>query len=356
MKLKSFMRWKRMNDHQENELHIQVTKNSPGKCLRKARESRGLSRKDIAERLHLSEQVIDAIERDDQDHLPAPTFVRGYLRSYAPLVALDADSVIADYNNYFADIADVQEARDSVQVGIGGKGTEGAKIGKVGVYLALVVFVVVGIGYFTGQESTDSSSESVINSENNIVNAGARLVDSPYQMSENDSGDLQKRSLSQDAGQAIVSASVEDNINVDSGNNQREYAEKTKESSGDYSGLLDGNGEAFPSSEPVDVRPAGVDSLKMQFHADAWIEVFDSNGDRLLYRLGREGRTYQVTGIAPFKVLLGNAKEVTVMLNGQVFDHTSFIRGQVARFFVGKESAGKKSVSEELAGESSSGE
>ena len=328
-----------MSDPQENELHIQVTKNSPGKCLRKARESRGLSRKDIAERLHLSEQVIDAIERDDQDHLPTPTFVRGYLRSYAHLVALDADSVIADYNNYFADIADVQEARDSVQVGIGGKGTEGAKIGKMGVYLALVVFVVVGIGYFTGQESTDSSSESVINSENNIVNTGAESVG------------MQKRSRSKDEGKTVVSASAEDNINVDSGNNQKEYTEKTKESSGDYSGLLDGNGEAFPSPEPVDVRPAGVDSLKVQFHADAWIEVFDSNGGRLLYRLGREGRTYQVTGIAPFKVLLGNAREVTVIVNDQVFDHAPFIRGQVARFSTGKKSAGKKPAGESAVNE-----
>lgn len=346
-----------MSDPQENELHRQVTKNSPGKCLRKARESRGLSRKDIAERLHLSEQVIDAIERDDQDHLPTPIFVRGYLRSYAPLVALDADSVIADYNNYFADIVDVQEVRDVVQVGIGSKSTGRAKFGRVWVYLALVVFVVVGVGYFTGQESIDSGSEqeSVINSENNRVNTGAESVDSPYQVSASDSGDLQKQPLSKDAGQAIVSTSADDDINIDSGSSQGKDTEKTKEpsmlSSRNYSGLLDGNGEAFPSPEPVDVRPAGVDSLKMQFHADAWTEVSDANGDRLLYRLGREGRTYQVTGVAPFKVLLGNAREVTVIVNGQMFDHIPFIRGQVARFSASKELAGEKS-----AGESSTGE
>jgi len=317
-----------MNDPQENEIHIQVTKNSPGKRLRKAREDRSLSRKDIAERLHLSEQVIDAIERDDQDHLPAHTFVRGYLRGYAPLVSLDADSVIADYNNYFADRVSSNEAKDVLRFGAERKRADKLKTGKIKAYLAIVLCVVVGIGYFAGQESTDGISdeqEPAINNGNNVADTGTKLADSNSQ---------QKQQLSE---------------SLSSGNNQEKDAEETKESPmlsswGDPD-LFDGSGEVFPSSEPdleENTSPIEADSLSLQFHADAWTEVSDASGKRLLYRLGREGRTYQVSGAAPFKVLLGNAKEVIVTLNGQLFDQTPFIRGQVARFSAGKKPAGEE--------------
>ncbi|MCK4951599.1 MAG: helix-turn-helix domain-containing protein [Gammaproteobacteria bacterium] len=343
-----------MSDLQENEIPVQVTKNSPGKRLRKAREGCSLSRKDIAERLHLSEKIIDAIERDDQDNLPAPAFVRGYLRGYAPLVSLDADLVVADYNHYFADSVDSSEIKDTLQFGIERKRTGKSGIGKIKMYLVLVLFVLVGIGYFAEQESTDdisSEQESAItvNSKNNLADTGADLVDSnsvqtqdsglSYQASESNSGNQQKQQLSGSLG---------------SGSNQEKNAEKIKESYGssswDDSDLLDGSGEVFPSPEPgleENARFLEVGSLSLQFHADAWTEVHDANGERLLYRLGREGKTYRVSGAVPFKVLLGNAKEVTVMLNGRMFDQTPFIRGQVARFSVSEKSVGEKSTGAE---------
>lgn len=343
-----------MSDIQENEVPAQVAKNSPGKRLRKAREGCSLSRKDIAERLHLSEKIIDAIERDDQDNLPASAFVRGYLRGYAPLVSLDADLVVADYNNYFANSVDSSEIKDTLKFGIGRKRTGKSGISKVKLYLALVLFVLVGIGYFAGQESTDDISgeqESAINSENNLVDVGTGtdLTDLnsmqtqdaglSYQASENNPGNQQKQQLSGNLG---------------SGSNREMNTEKIKESdeysSWDDSDLLDGSGEVFPSSEPgldENSRFLEVGSLSLQFHADAWTEVHDANGERLLYRLGREGKTYRVSGAVPFKVLLGNAKEVTVMLNGRMFDQTPFIRGQVARFSVGEKSVGERSTSVE---------
>lgn len=325
-----------MNDLQENEIHIQATKSSPGKRLKQAREGRGLSRKDIAERLNLSEQVIDAIETDDQDHLPGHTFVRGYLRSYASLIALDADSIIADYNNFFSDIDATQEVRETALRSVGRKRGSKSKKGKIGAYLALVLCVVAGIGYFSGQEPTEDMSsqpEAEGNSESNNVN---NIVDA------NNLQEVQQ--LSEDEEQAVKLASEDDSINVDSGENQEEYAEKVKEipklSSWDNFNEAEGDDEKVVVSQERDTKkdsgPMKAGSLSLQFHADAWTEVYDASGERLLYRLGREGRTYQVSGAVPFKVLLGNAKEVTVLLNGELFDQTPFIRGQVARFSAGE--------------------
>ena len=67
--------------------------NELGKLLTKAREKLSPSQKDIAFRLNLKEEIISALDTNDFDKLPAPTYVRGYIRSYARTVNLNADSL-----------------------------------------------------------------------------------------------------------------------------------------------------------------------------------------------------------------------------------------------------------------------
>jgi cytoskeleton protein RodZ len=62
---------------------------TPGKQLRRGREARKLEISQIATSLRITSQVVEALERDDYEHLPSPVFVSGYIRSYARLVGLD---------------------------------------------------------------------------------------------------------------------------------------------------------------------------------------------------------------------------------------------------------------------------
>ena len=66
----------------------------PGEFLSQTRRSLGLEPENVAEILHLSLHQITAIEADDFDALPEPTYVRGYLRSYSQLLNVDAEEVI----------------------------------------------------------------------------------------------------------------------------------------------------------------------------------------------------------------------------------------------------------------------
>ena len=66
----------------------------PGEQLRSAREAAGTSVHEISTHMHLDSRVILALEADDYDELPAPTFVRGYLRGYARLLDLDPEPII----------------------------------------------------------------------------------------------------------------------------------------------------------------------------------------------------------------------------------------------------------------------
>lgn len=67
----------------------------PGRRLREAREARQLSRDEVANQLHQDVQIIQALEEDNYASLPGQTYVLGYLRSYARLLKLPEEEIVA---------------------------------------------------------------------------------------------------------------------------------------------------------------------------------------------------------------------------------------------------------------------
>lgn len=66
-----------------------------GRKLAEAREAKGLTVAQVAEQLKLSGRQIEAIEAEDYARLPAPVFVRGFIRNYARLVELPIETLPA---------------------------------------------------------------------------------------------------------------------------------------------------------------------------------------------------------------------------------------------------------------------
>jgi cytoskeleton protein RodZ len=60
-----------------------------GEQLREAREARGMSVEDVAQITKLTGSAVRAIEDGTASLLPAPVFVRGFVRAYAQTVGLD---------------------------------------------------------------------------------------------------------------------------------------------------------------------------------------------------------------------------------------------------------------------------
>ena len=74
-------------------------RSGPGRLLQEARLDLRLAPEDVAQILHLSSKQIVALEQDDYKNLPGPTYVRGYLRSYAQLLGLSPEKVLESYNS-----------------------------------------------------------------------------------------------------------------------------------------------------------------------------------------------------------------------------------------------------------------
>ncbi|MGB5131390.1 MAG: helix-turn-helix domain-containing protein, partial [Steroidobacteraceae bacterium] len=71
----------------------------PGARLRVAREAKGLTIEAAAERLRLNAALVLAMEEDRLALLGAPVFARGHLRSYAVLLGLPEDEVLASFGS-----------------------------------------------------------------------------------------------------------------------------------------------------------------------------------------------------------------------------------------------------------------
>lgn len=69
-----------------------------GEELRREREIRGISLKEIADATKISKRFLDALERNDHKTLPAPVFTRGFVREYARYVGLNAEEMVNRYN------------------------------------------------------------------------------------------------------------------------------------------------------------------------------------------------------------------------------------------------------------------
>ncbi|HZW24914.1 MAG TPA: RodZ domain-containing protein [Gallionella sp.] len=66
-----------------------------GTALREARERLGLSVADAAAQTKLAPRQIEALEADDYHHLPEMAFVRGFVRSYAKVLQIDVQPLLA---------------------------------------------------------------------------------------------------------------------------------------------------------------------------------------------------------------------------------------------------------------------
>ncbi len=75
----------------------QEQKLSLGSYLRQERERRNTSLESVAQATRIPLKSLNALERDEFHLLPAPVFVRGFLRTYAVHLGLDPKEVLALY-------------------------------------------------------------------------------------------------------------------------------------------------------------------------------------------------------------------------------------------------------------------
>lgn len=274
-----------------------VPETGPGALLRQRRTERQLSVEDVAQALRLAPKQLRAIEQDDYDHLPGPTYVRGYLRSYAQFLGLSADTVLDFYNRQPAAAKAVDLAKHAPTPQMN------SDHHVIKITTLIVAGLVLGLAAVWWQGRDDSP----IRLRKPPVAAKAEAVIAD-----------------------VVSAPRQDTVST-----LAESRAPTIPVSAEDSLTPEPAPARAPAIATAPTVPAGPRPLVLYFQKDSWAEVRDGAQTRLLYTTISAGKVIRLGGTPPFSVYLGNASGVRVEYNGRPVDVSSHQRGPIARLTVG---------------------
>ncbi|TNC96056.1 MAG: hypothetical protein FD121_1239 [Gallionellaceae bacterium] len=303
---------------------------SVGSVLRTARETQGLTVADVAERIKFSVKQVEALESDNHSMLPQGTFLRGFVRSYARTLNVDAApllAMMAPSNEMHGDVSEVQTG-----------GLEFMPMqdsSKKNLYLmAAALLLAVVLALFIWNQKDEPIVEKVVLQDvklPEVLPTSAVMLVSPVV----------------DAASSVVVAEVKP-IQVAPTPRIVESPKVvvvTKVIPPAATPVVAAKPKAA-TSPPVVVTPnpaiekstLSLEQLKKRpihivFTQDSWMEVVDTNGELLLSRMNLASTEKWVGGgrRAPYKVAIGKVGAVKLFYKGREVDLSKYNQAGVVR-------------------------
>lgn len=321
------------------EKQVQEIQKSIGETLAEARKQRNLSVQEVSNQLRLDPRFIDALEAEDYDALPSPAYTRGYLRSYAKVLSLDADRIISQYNNKAPQAPEIiPDVKHPTQVSSRDKPV------KAFTYLVTFILVLLLLAWVQSNFVVRGPSPTVtVNPESRITTPQQSRIEPPAaQVSSTEVSNEQPTETEETATPVPAEATGTPETGETRETPTSEQAE-TKNTT-PAAQQAPKQPDAAPALNPDDTREtqvvgdgiSGPDSIDMKLSADSWIEVYDAFNNRLVTTLAKSGDEIELKGTAPFRVKLGFAQGVKLYFDGTYFDTAPYSHGGVARFTLGE--------------------
>lgn len=135
-----------------------------GDTLREARIRRGLSIKDVEHGTKIRTKYLQALEDEDFEVIPGPTFVKGFMRTYAEFLGLDSDQLVDEYRSRFETQPDPHQIRPLETKGRPRTGSPRRQPNHVlvGIAALIAIIALLWFGWGRGSESAELDVESVV--------------------------------------------------------------------------------------------------------------------------------------------------------------------------------------------------
>jgi len=152
-----------------------------GEEFRSAREARSLSLSDVAERLHIRSVYLGAIEDEDWNAIGAPVYVRGFMRTYARFLGLDAEAAVARFSASLPAGAPVATAARPAPANEkrGGDGAGPSLAAILSIVAAVVVVAFVGYEFYQYRAGAPAAVPVADSSAAPAVAAGNAVTPAP---------------------------------------------------------------------------------------------------------------------------------------------------------------------------------
>ncbi|EOG7703299.1 cytoskeleton protein RodZ [Vibrio parahaemolyticus] len=312
-----------MTEHENtNEVPLSI---EAGTLLKNKRESLGMTQKQVADRLRLRVSVIEDIENNRFESQQVATFTRGYLRSYAKFVGLDEKVVLVALEQ----TADVKPKEQEIEMQSFSRKTKHEKHNSRIMLLTWVIaIVIIGISAAWWWQNQQENSLAQVVAEANVETSqpSADEIADIDLMTEEEliaSTPAELAASNNTASESSINAAQTDEVVP------AETEESTTEATQKPVAVIEAAEEVQEASPVV---PEGMTLLTMKFKADCWIQVKDTNGKTLVSGTQKPGQEVELTGKAPFKVILGAPEGVTMTFASEPVDLSGYTSGKVARF------------------------
>ena len=354
----------------------EATLEHPGATLKEARQRLGASVADIANALHLKDEVVVALEEGQHDRLPPPVYVVGYVRAYARLVDLNEETL---RNRIEAAMPKVVPAPGSSPATVvpRPRPTLGERAQRnFGAIIALVVLLVAigaasalwwASGYYEWSfpglgfdeqgtlggnpvSTTEGPPSPTVSSPVTVSSPSTFSPSAPSSPSPSPSPASSPRANIDTLALALPARAAPSPVGVDTGPGEEplapalaaiaspvdasEPADAGTSTDASEAAIEESTSAFTPVPAPTldDLVP---DTLAFQFNEASWVEVHDGAGELIHAELGQTGQTISVQGDAPFSILVGYAAGVQMTFNGDAVALTPHTRRSVARLVVG---------------------
>lgn len=336
-----------------------------GASLTAARERLAMSREQAARALHLPKKIVIALEEEDHEALPAPAYVKGYLRAYARVLEIDEQRLIEQYL--------ALGPRDP-ELTVFMPRKEGApnriSVGLSAAVVALVSVVLSAVWWNTQQreftevasvdeptsEAGESQTAENAASDEQLASARQRQSEREFGRGRTMRGGIAGHGEITQSRDVAQSSNIAQNGDVTNGRDtppppgapdtpRQDNATTPKPAQAPTSSVVataapdnspprPGSAEAT-EAQSAEAAATAQDKLGLRYRNDSWTEVEDANGKQLLYGMVSAGEAHRVAGEAPFEVLLGSSRGVQLTINGEAFDPSPYVRANnTARFTV----------------------
>ncbi|MBT7538152.1 MAG: DUF4115 domain-containing protein [Gammaproteobacteria bacterium] len=350
-----------------------VIANAASAMLLEARSRAGFTQKEVADQLFLMTSFIRHIDEGRFDKLPKPAFVKGYLRSYARVVDLSGDEVVANFEASQLPIQDDMEMKDVTDEPMGSSTYTGPVFltGAVGFAGVVIITSLVWIFSDTNEEPTASvvsQNETVSNEVEALqlpsrtmtltpetvlggVSVDQRSLDQADSVRSDevgldqppaaaiDSEDIQPEEiLYEDEEMAATFSSISvlpdeiaavepEAVSLDQDDGLATPTENTIEFEDQVAEQLVASAVQIQRGqvtinglEITTISAGGEDELFFQFSDNCWVEIVDAKGVEIYADLNRDGDALRVSGVAPYSILLGKGPSVSLQFNGETVD------------------------------------
>lgn len=275
-----------MSDNQYNEPQNTIGAAAElGEKLRLAREKRGFSIGEVAERLKLPARQIEGLESGNYEGLPELVFVRGFLRTYGRFLELDEKEVAMYLDRIMPqERTNVYAVERQKTQSLNYQQTEVRKSFPKWILGVLALAAIAG-GVYAWQSKSNAENEKQVN-----TNVGLNEVAAPNL----DASNVSVVAMSSEPVQAVQASSVDATASA----------------------------PAAAASAPVviasDVQSQGVasDELVIKVRYRSNLVIKDKDGQFVINRIVPAGSEHRFQGGAPYDVWIGYAIGATANYGG----------------------------------------